>query len=264
MPKRKSRTAPLGLLILAVILSGGAAFLIYTTWRQLHDHPPYLNKPLSEQETLKLEYIFNTHADGILGIDISHYQGNIKWNELELKIKDRPVEFFILRATMGDDQDELFKEYWNTLDTMKVIKGAYHYFRPNQNSTLQAKNFIKNVKLKPGDFRPILDIEKHSTIQSKERLRVGIQNWLNLVEDHYGVKPIIYTGDSFNTDVLLGHGFEDYPLWVANYNPIKEPKSEFWVIWQFTEKGRLKGINENVDLNILRGGSKTLMALLLE
>lgn len=264
MPKKKSRTVPLGLLIFLVILTGGGGFLIYTTWHQLHDRPPYINKPLSEREVLKFEYIFKTQAGGILGIDISHYQGKINWDEIELKIKDRPVEFFILRATMGDDQDELFEDYWSALDTMNIHKGAYHYYRPNQNSTLQAENFIKNVKLNPGDFRPILDIERHSTIQTKDRLREGIQNWLKLVEDHYGVKPIIYTGDRFNTDVLVGHGFENYPLWVANYNPIIEPKSDYWVIWQFTEKGRMKGIFENIDLNVLRGGSETLEALLIK
>ena len=48
------------------------------------------------------------------------------------------------------------------------LRGAYHYFRPNENSTLQAQNFIKNVKLQPGDLPPILDIEKISNIQSSD------------------------------------------------------------------------------------------------
>ena len=264
MPKKKSRSAPLGLIFLGAILICAAIFFIYTTWIQLHGKPSYINKPISEQEELKFDYVFKTQTNGILGIDISHYQGKINWDEIELKIKDRPIEFFIFRATMGDDQDELFQEYWKALDTMNIRRGAYHYYRPNQNSSIQAENFIKSVRLKPGDFRPILDIERHSTIQSKDRLREGIQNWLNIVEAYYGVKPIIYTGDRFNTDVLVGHGFEDYPLWVANYNPIREPKSDYWVIWQFSEKGRMKGIYESIDLNVLRGGPKTLEALLIE
>ncbi|REG85438.1 glycoside hydrolase family 25 protein [Algoriphagus antarcticus] len=264
MAKKKSRSTPFGLIVLLVLLTAGAGFIIYTTWQRLHGRPDYANKSISDQEALKFDYVFRTQPEGVLGIDISHYQGKINWNKLELKIKNRPVEFFIFRATMGDNQDELFKEYWKALDTVDISRGAYHYYRPNQNSTKQAENFIDNVRLRPGDFRPILDIERHSTIQSQDRLRDGIQNWLNLVEAHYGVKPIIYTGDSFNKDVLVGHGFEDYPLWIANYNPVREPKSDYWVIWQFSEKGRVNGIYENIDLNILRGGTKTLDALLLD
>lgn len=264
MPRKKSRKIPLGLITLLVLVSLGSIYLVYNTWKKLHHTPYFANKPASEQEALKFDYIFKTQAEGILGIDISHYQGKINWNILELQIKDRPVEFFVFRATMGDDQDKLFKEYWQALDTAKIARGAYHYYRPNENSTKQAENFINTVKLKPGDLRPILDIERNSTIQSQARLREGIKNWLNIVENHYGVKPILYTGDTFNQHVLLGNGFEDYPLWVANYNPIQEPESDYWVIWQFSEKGKMKGISEDVDLNILRGGKTTLDALLLK
>lgn len=264
MPKKKSKSFPLGLLLLLILITSGAGVLIYTTWHRLHDKPYFANHPISEQESLKFDYIFKTQPEAMLGIDISHYQGKIDWNKLELQIKDKPVDFFIMRATMGDDQDHHFKEYWHILDTIDIIRGAYHYYRPNQNSTLQAQNFIDNVKLRPGDIRPILDIERNSTIQSQERLRKGVQNWLDIVEQHYGVKPIIYTGDTFNRHVLLGNGFEDYPLWIANYNPIKEPVSDYWVIWQFSEKGRMNGIYENVDLNVLRGGKETMNALILD
>lgn len=261
MPRKKSRSTPLGLILLLILLTTGAGFLIYTTWNQLHNIPYYANKPISEHEDLKFEYVFRTQPDAILGIDISHYQGKINWNRLKLQIKDKPVTFFIFRATMGYDQDNLFNEYWEALDTMKVVKGAYHYYRPNENSTKQADNFIKNVFLRSGDLRPILDIERHSTIQSQDRLITGIKNWLELVEAHYGVKPIIYTGDTFNRDVLAGNGFEEYPLWVANYNPVKEPKSNDWLIWQFSEKGTIEGIGERIDLNILRGGEIQLHKL---
>ncbi|SIO23897.1 glycoside hydrolase family 25 protein [Algoriphagus halophilus] len=264
MPKKKSQSIPPALIALLILITVSAGALVYSTWHLLHDQPYYANKPISEHEELKFDYIFKTQPSGLLGIDISHYQGKINWHNLELQIKNRPVDFIIFRATMGDDQDGLFKEHWHSLDTVDIIRGAYHYYRPNMNSTLQAQNFIHQVKLRSGDMRPILDIERNSTIQSQTRLREGIQNWLNIVEEHYGVKPIIYTGDTFNRHVLVGNGFEDYPLWVANYNPIKEPESDYWVIWQFSEKGRLNGIYENVDLNILRGGKTTLDALILD
>ncbi|MEN2283389.1 glycoside hydrolase family 25 protein [Algoriphagus sp. SE2] len=264
MPRKKSRSTPLGLILLLILVTSGAGFLIFTSWNKLHIVPSYSNKPISEHEALKFDYVFKTQPEPLLGVDISHYQGEIFWERLEYQIKDRPIQFFVFRATMGYDQDKLFNDHWESLDTLDIVKGAYHYYRPNENSTKQAENFIRNVTLEKGDLRPILDIERNSTIQSQERLRTGILNWLQLVESHYGVKPIIYTGDTFNRHVLEGNGFEDYPLWVANYNPVKEPESDSWTIWQFSEKGKINGISENVDLNILRGGYKTLESLMID
>jgi lysozyme len=264
MPRKKKKTSKwLGLILLLLLLLGASFYLIYSTWNKLHKLPYYANQPLSEFEDLKFEHVFRSNITGILGIDISHYQGKVNWKQFDRTLKDRPIEFLIVRATMGDNQDKQFASNWAAIDTMSLARGAYHYYRPNQNSTKQAENFIKTVQLKKGDFRPVLDIEKQSSIQSKERLREGIRNWLNLVESHYGVKPIIYTGDAFFEHVLKGHGFEDYPLWVANYNPVMEPKSDYWAIWQFSEKGRIKGIPEKVDLNLMRGGEKTLRSLLI-
>ncbi|NVK49859.1 MAG: glycoside hydrolase family 25 protein, partial [Cyclobacteriaceae bacterium] len=56
-------------------------------------------------------------------------------------------------------------------------------------------------------------------------------------------------------------GFDEYPIWVANYNSIDEPETENWVIWQFSEKGSLEGIGEHIDLNIVRGGRFQLYKL---
>ena len=39
------------------------------------------------------------------------------------------------------------------------IRGYYHYYDPNENSTKQAHNFIETVKLEVGDLPPILDID---------------------------------------------------------------------------------------------------------
>ena len=73
------------------------------------------------------------------------------------------------------------------------------------------RNFIKNVKLAPGDLPPILDIEKMSDIQSSDNLLKGIANWLEIIENHYGVKPIIYSGAHFFNDYLKSN-FNNYFL----------------------------------------------------
>ena len=75
---------------------------------------------------------------------------------------------------------------------------------------------------------------------------------------------MIYTGDRFFWEVLHDHGFDEYPIWVANYNQIVEPETEDWTIWQFSEKGSLPGIGEKIDLNVLVGGEERLNELLIQ
>lgn len=261
-PKKKPKSWNWVLILIFFTLLAGILY-VQNFHRWIQDQlTAYPEDDASWTEALKLERAFNRFDDGILGIDISEYQGKINYPGLQLQLQNHQIEFMVIRATMGDDGlDSRYKENWESIQTLPLTRGVYHYYRPNENSAKQAQNFIKTVKLQSGDLIPVLDIEKHSTIQSREKLREGIKNWLRIVEEHYGVKPMIYTGDRFFWEVLHDHGFDEYPIWVANYNRIKEPETENWVIWQFTEKGELPGIKEKVDLNLLRGGKFLLHKL---
>jgi lysozyme len=52
------------------------------------------------------------------------------------------------------------------------------------------------------------------------------------VEEHYKVKPIIYTGEVLRR--FLKQEFSDYLL-IANYNLYQEEIKEEWLFWQFSE-----------------------------
>lgn len=225
----------------------------------------YKNKHASKSEQEKINKIIQKNNGKIFGIDISHYQGLINWNEVVYLEDSIPISFIIIRASAGKNKtDNYFNYNWKEAKNNNFIRGAYHYYRPNENSTDQAINFINTVKLEKGDFPPVLDIEEEPKVQSIESLRTGIQNWLDTVEAHYGVKPIIYTGDSFYKDYLKDKGFEDYPIWIANYNKtIMGPKAKDWLFWQFSDQGSVKGIGEFVDLNVFDGNEKLLKLLLI-
>ncbi len=201
----------------------------------------------------------------MLGIDVSHYQGKIKWDKVK-RIDNKKISFVFIRATQGDDgRDKRFERNWSSAKEKGFIRGAYHYYRPNENSIKQADNFIKNVKLEAGDFPPVLDIEKFSRIQSRRSLQIALKKWLDRVEEHYGVKPIIYTGASHYKDLLDNDTFNDYVLWVANYNDVKLPfkKENNWVFWQYRDWGYVNGIKGDVDLNVFNGSNEQLDDLLI-
>lgn len=199
-----------------------------------------------------------------IGIDVSEYQGDIEWGAVETLDNDYKISFVFIRATVGDDRlDKRFKENWLKAKENQLIRGAYHYYRPNENSLEQAELFIKTVTLQKGDLPPVLDIEQLPKNQSVERLKIGLRRWLSKVEEHYKVKPIIYTGESYYDD-FLKEEFSDYLFWIANYNFYREKLEEDWLFWQFTEKATVSGINGNVDVNIFNGDLQQLQFITKE
>lgn len=208
--------------------------------------------------TLLTKYEFNP-----IGIDVSEYQGTIVWDSIRVIENNFPIRFVFVRATVGMDRpDKKFKENWESLKKSEFIRGAYHYYRPNENSSEQAALFIKNVVLQKGDLPPVLDIEQMPKKQSMRQLKVGIQNWLDLVEEQYGVKPIIYSGERYYTD-FLKEDFPKYTFWIANYNFFVENLKSDWRFWQFTEKGGVNGISGFVDVNIFNGTEVDLQSMTL-
>ncbi|GIZ07473.1 glycoside hydrolase family 25 protein [Flavobacterium sp. UMI-01] len=199
-----------------------------------------------------------------VGIDVSEYQGEIQWDEMGSIEEEFPIHFVFIRATVGCDRlDKKFKRNWKSAKEQKLIRGAYHYYRPNENSIAQADLFIKTVQLKKGDLPPVVDLERLSDNQSMERLKLGLRRWLERVEAHYKVRPIIYTGEKYYLDFLKKE-FSDYLFWIANYNFYRENIEEDWLFWQFTEKASVAGINGNVDVNIFNGDLQQLQFITVD
>lgn len=208
--------------------------------------------------------VLKNHEGKAIGIDVSEFQGEIDWESVESIEENYEIEFVVIRATAGNDkEDGQFKTNWLGAKKGKIIRGAYHYYRPNENSLEQAELFIKTVHLKKGDLPPILDIEKLPKEQSLTNLKLGLKRWLKAVEAHYKVKPIIYTGEKYYDD-FLKEEFSDYLFWIANYNFYREKMDDHWLFWQFTEKATVLGIKGNVDVNIFNGDSEQLSFITIE
>lgn len=204
------------------------------------------------------------NEDNVAGIDVSQYQGRIDWDEVKLINKKYPIGFVFIRASVGNDcDDSKFKFNWIEAKKHKIIRGAYHYYRPNENSVEQAERFIRLVQLEKGDLPPVLDIEKLPVEQSIDSLKIGLKRFLKKIDEHYKVKPIIYTSQKYYEN-FLEEEFEEYTFWIANYNFIDEKINDDFLFWQFTEKGKVNGIKYNVDMNIYNGTPKMLDYLRIE
>ena len=220
-----------------------------------------------KKEAARIDKIITEYNDKTFGFDISHYQKkeDIKWDSLTIANDGIKLDFVVMRATMGNrKKDKHFDDFWETSKKNELIRGAYHFYRADEDPVMQANNYLESVILESGDLRPVLDIERVPRRKSREKFIEDLKVWLKIVEDKYGEKPIIYTYYYYYKDHLKGE-FDDYPLWLANYNDVMVPSpDDDWKLWQFTEKGIVKGINTKVDLNIYNGNLWSFKKLTLE
>jgi lysozyme len=191
----------------------------------------------------------------IKGIDVSHYQGRINWD----LVAQEDIDFVFVKATEGlNYRDSIFERNWAGLEDNRLKRGAYHFFRPKVSAEWQAKSFIKLVALKSDDFPPVLDVEDLKGVSVKQ-LIASMKVWLDLVEQHYKAKPIIYTfSDLYNRHLRMA--FPDYTFWIARYDRKAPALNKKAVFWQYTDEGSLNGIKGAVDFNIFTGNLSELDA----
>jgi lysozyme len=172
----------------------------------------------------------------------------------------------------------MFASHWAGIRSGGLLRGAYHFFWPLAAAEEQADRFIATIgAVAPGDLPPVIDIEEAhleadpgndiwKTIPPDQRLRM-LLTWLNRVESALGRKPIIYSRDSY-LDFLLENRVQQlapYPLWIAHYTNAPQPRIPStwakWSFWQYTQKGKIQGIMETVDLDRFNGTTAELKAL---
>lgn len=201
----------------------------------------------------------------IHGIDVSRYQKKISWDRVaEMNVNSVKLGFAFMKATQGNGLvDSRFERNWYHAKRVGMVRGAYHYFNVHESGRSQAHNYMQLVKLSAGDLPPVVDIEQVGGVPIAD-IRNNLKTWLEAVEHHYRVKPIIYTYADFYEDYLLGY-FDEYPLWIAHYHSGKNPRtSRNWHFWQHNEDGRVNGIDAAVDFNVFNGDTASFNKLLMQ
>lgn len=200
----------------------------------------------------------------IKGVDVSRYQPGTDWEA----VKAGGNDFCFIKATEGVGViNPLFKHDWEASRAAGMIRGAYHFFRPQHDGRTQANHFLQQVGgLFPVDLPCVLDIEVMDGV-SADGVRFSIMNFLNQVQSVTKKVPIIYGSPSFLGALQLDASFAGYPLWVANYGVdaphIPKPWAT-WTFWQHTSSGQTGGINGNADLSFFKGTLSDLQAFAMK
>lgn len=200
----------------------------------------------------------------IHGIDVSKYQDIIDWESVKsMDVEGIRLGFAFIKATEGlGNRDRMFVRNWKKAKDHGVVRGAYHFFLATKNGRQQAENFIENVELEAGDLPPVIDIEQTYGV-GETKLKERVKEFLSIVENHYGIRPIIYTNVDFYKQYLKDD-FDEYPLWVAHYLQKERPRIHRpWSFWQHSETGRVNGIFSKVDFNVFNGDSTEFRKMLI-
>lgn len=194
-------------------------------------------------------------------IDISHYQTTVNWNTIKNGTTP-PVGAVIMKATEGSNiQDPTFTQRWAACKNSGIFRGAYHYFKPNEDVGQQVQFFLNAIgTLAANDFPPILDWEETDNTQTSVDVSDALQ-WLNLVQKATKKTPIVYGNPSFLQALNLPLTFAGYPLWIAEYG-VNAPKMPSpwsnWLMWQYDESGTIPGVSGACDVDLFNGSMADL------
>ncbi|MDS0527164.1 glycoside hydrolase family 25 [Clostridium sp. SHJSY1] len=185
----------------------------------------------------------------VKGIDVSNYQKDVNWEKVA---ENKKIKFAYIKATEGMDyQDKYFQKNWEGASKTQLYRGAYHYFTITSSGEDQAKNFTNLVPAEEGCLPPVVDIEEKGL--DKDQFKRELKDFIRVLEEKYKQKPIIYTVHPLYDEYIKGD-FEEYPIWIRDI--VKPPKlsdGREWIIWQYSSRDRIDGIDTYVDVNVLQG-----------
>lgn len=191
------------------------------------------------------------------GIDTSRWNGVIDWPAA----RAAGVNFAFLKATEGGDLlDPTFQENWRGARAAGVAHGAYHFWYHCRPAAEQARWFIRHVPREAGALPPVLDMEWtpfSPTCRLRppaETVRAEAKIFLDLLEWHYGQRPIIYsTPDFYDVNEMWKLGAYEFWLRAVTAHPQDRYAGRHWTFWQYSGTGLVPGIAGRVDLNVFAG-----------
>lgn len=183
----------------------------------------------------------------IQGIDISHHQEKINWKQVDKKYK-----FVIMKATEGKDfQDTDFFYNWTNARINGFTVGAYHFFSMLSSGSDQADFYISKVPYSEKTLPPVIDLEI-PTRHPKEKVLKEMNDMITKLEKHYKKRVIIYVTYHTYNAYIKGE-FPNNKLWIRDIKFIPNlAENDRWVIWQVSNRGRVKGVPPPTDKNVLR------------
>jgi lysozyme len=190
----------------------------------------------------------------VRGVDVSHHQGTIDWNAA----KAAGVTFAYIKATEGTQyQDPAFVQNWSGAGASGIVRGGYHFFSLDTSGEKQAENFLRVAPVDPNTLPPAIDLEFSGYNQQRRpshgQFAKELSAFVDAVTERYKKPPAIYTTSEFRRQYLRSMPIEC--LWIREVLTRPRMEANEWIFWQFSGRGRVRGIGTFVDLNVFNGSA---------
>lgn len=218
----------------------------------------YVQENLQVLDSGEYQYLKDGNVVSHKGIDVSSHQGKIDWQ----KVAADGVEFaFIRTALRGYGSGKLLEDEYCEANIKGAVDagihiGLYVFSQAiNEDEMLEEANMIISQAQEYGVDGPlVIDVEKVSSSSGRMNA-LSVEERTNLVllfcqtVENAGYKPMIYHNTEMGALMIDIATFENYDKWYASYTETMFYPYQY-DIWQYTAKGKVDGINTEVDMNI--------------
>lgn len=217
-----------------------------------------LDENFEKTEEGLMQYVEDGTVVSHKGIDVSKYQGNIDWKE----VREDGIEYAFIRLGLRGYEsgklvlDDFYDANMKGANEAGVSTGIYFFTQAVtvEEAQEEAAFVIEHLAGYEVSCPVVFDVERISggkgradQITKEERTAVTIA-FCDAVRAA-GYTPMIYGNVICFTQLLDMTQLNDYEKWYAFYDDYMYMPYDV-SCWQYTEKGRVNGISNNVDLNI--------------
>ncbi len=184
----------------------------------------------------------------LAGIDVSNFQGIVDYS----KVKASGIDIVYIKASQGDSiVDKFFRTNYDNAKANGLKVGFYHFMtaRSKEQAIREAEFFSSVIANTIPDCKLAMDFESFGNLSVKEINDISLA-FLQKVEELTKKELIVYS-NAYNARATFGIEIASrYPLWIAEYGPEVPSSNVNWNYWegfQFTDEGRVNGIDGFVD-----------------
>lgn len=249
--KKRKKIKPIIQILIAV--TGVVAVLLALFYR------PLPRNPFTPEDFVYEDgFLTCMTVEAVRGIDVSEHQGDIDWEA----VKASGVEFAIIRvgyrgygngALMADENAQI--NYQNAKAAGLKI-GAYLFSQAIsvEEAQEEAEFFLEQIKDWELDLWAVYDweyISAEARTANVDALTLTkcTKAFLDMVSEA-GYQPMVYFNRSQAEKRLFMHVLAEYDFWLAMYHDPIDTFAHRPDMWQYTNTGRVPGINGNVDINL--------------
>lgn len=220
--------------------------------------PPPESNPIGMSDFyMDGDYLSCLATPSVLGVDVSVWQKNIDWP----KVKEAGVEFAMIRAgARGTEEGDLFEDSkaqanYEGATAAGIKVGAYFFSQAItvEEAVAEADYLLEIIKdwdvQMPVVFDwEFVDSDARTGEMDPRTLTDCAKAFCDRVKNA-GHTPMIYFNTNQSFDMLYLAELKEYHFWLAQYDTVLKYPYKI-DMWQYTDSGKVPGIEGNVDINL--------------